>query len=141
LFSVFLTLDALNLDVFFILYSGMTTDLSAFQNDVEYISFDASPHSSSRAGPSRITQNGVANDRTHDELDSGDERLLAAQNGKRKMNGDGRKKDKEGGKRAKGEAKGDTGPKNLKEERKAAERHAPWADMVDWERCHDPVEM
>ncbi|KAK8845409.1 hypothetical protein IAR55_006122 [Kwoniella newhampshirensis] len=36
---------------------------------------------------------------------------------------------------------GDTGPKNLKEERRAAERHAPWSDLVDWDRCRDPAEM
>ncbi|WRT63623.1 uncharacterized protein IL334_000546 [Kwoniella shivajii] len=35
----------------------------------------------------------------------------------------------------------DTGPKNLKEERQAAERHAPWADLVNWEECKDPAEM
>ncbi|WVW81695.1 hypothetical protein I302_103690 [Kwoniella bestiolae CBS 10118] len=35
----------------------------------------------------------------------------------------------------------ETGPKNLKEERKANERHAPWGDLVDWEKCRDPSEM
>jgi len=34
-----------------------------------------------------------------------------------------------------------TGPRNLKEERKAAERAAPWADDVRWERCIDSSEM
>nr|XP_031863646.1 uncharacterized protein CI109_000898 [Kwoniella shandongensis]KAA5530718.1 hypothetical protein CI109_000898 [Kwoniella shandongensis] len=37
---------------------------------------------------------------------------------------------------------GDAGGfRNLKEERRAAERHAPWSDLVDWERCRDPAEM
>jgi non-canonical poly(A) RNA polymerase PAPD5/7 len=34
-----------------------------------------------------------------------------------------------------------TGPRNLKEERKAAERAAPWADDVEWDRCVDSSEM
>lgn len=34
-----------------------------------------------------------------------------------------------------------TGPRNLKEERKAAERAAPWADDVRWESCVDSSEM
>ncbi|WWC85720.1 uncharacterized protein L201_000586 [Kwoniella dendrophila CBS 6074] len=34
-----------------------------------------------------------------------------------------------------------TGPKNLKEERKANERHAPWSELVNWEKCKDPSEM
>lgn len=33
------------------------------------------------------------------------------------------------------------GPKNLKEERKAKERSAPWCDDVDWSSCRDPAEM
>jgi len=33
------------------------------------------------------------------------------------------------------------GPKNLKEQRKAAERQAPWASLVEWDRCRDPAEM
>ncbi|KAK4685567.1 non-canonical poly(A) RNA polymerase PAPD5/7, partial [Tremellales sp. Uapishka_1] len=31
--------------------------------------------------------------------------------------------------------------RNLKEERKASERKAPWADKVHWDRCRDPAEM
>lgn len=31
--------------------------------------------------------------------------------------------------------------RNLKEERMARERQAPWADLVDWKRCRDPAEM
>lgn len=34
-----------------------------------------------------------------------------------------------------------TGPRNLKEERRARERGAPWAHDVNWRRCHDPAEM
>lgn len=44
------------------------------------------------------------------------------------------------GKRQKGED-GAPGPRNLKEERKAAERAAPWADDVDWEHYHDPAAL
>lgn len=42
-----------------------------------------------------------------------------------------------------GRAKDDEGPgpKNLKEERKAKERSAPWCDDVDWASCRDPAEM
>lgn len=33
------------------------------------------------------------------------------------------------------------GPRNLKEERRARERGAPWAHDMDWDRCRDPAEM
>ena len=33
------------------------------------------------------------------------------------------------------------GYRNLKEERMAKERQAPWADRVDWGRCRDAAEM
>lgn len=35
----------------------------------------------------------------------------------------------------------ETGPRNRKEEKKAAERAAPWADAVDWRSCRDAAEM
>lgn len=45
-------------------------------------------------------------------------------------------------KRTKVEVAGDrVGPRNLKEERRAAERAAPWADDVDWDQCTNPAEM
>ncbi|WWC58025.1 uncharacterized protein I303_100560 [Kwoniella dejecticola CBS 10117] len=51
------------------------------------------------------------------------------------------KRDREKEKEKKKDGGGETGPKNLKEERKANERHAPWCDLVNWERCKDPAEM
>jgi non-canonical poly(A) RNA polymerase PAPD5/7 len=106
-------------------------------------------------------------ERAREGLNAEDDRLLAAKNGRRDAgassqgNGDVRGKGQGKGKgKGKGKDKGkgkesatrgqagskrsmeeDTGPRNLKEERKAAERHAPWADLVDWEGCHDPAEM
>ena len=44
------------------------------------------------------------------------------------------------GKRQKGED-GAPGPRNLKEERRAAERAAPWAEDVDWLRFDDPATL
>lgn len=56
------------------------------------------------------------------------------------------RKDKEqekgkGKKRARAKDDEGPGPKNLKEERKAKERSAPWCDDVDWASCRDPAEM
>ena len=33
------------------------------------------------------------------------------------------------------------GPRNLKEEKKARDRSAPWCELVDWSGCRDPAEM
>lgn len=33
------------------------------------------------------------------------------------------------------------GPRNLKEEKKARDRSAPWCQSVDWSDCRDPAEM
>lgn len=43
-------------------------------------------------------------------------------------------------KRQKGED-GAPGPRNLKEERRAAERAAPWAEDVDWQHLDDPAAL
>ncbi|WWC66924.1 uncharacterized protein I206_100831 [Kwoniella pini CBS 10737] len=51
------------------------------------------------------------------------------------------KRDREKEKENKKDQTNETGPKNLKEERKANERHAPWSDLVNWEKCKDPAEM
>ena len=127
----------------------MAAELDAFQTGAEFISFDAPPSTSaSAAGPSRLPSpstgqvktNGKGKGRARDDLDSEDERLLAARNGRGKVNGVKNGKTKHAEKRARTDGE-DTGPKNLKEERRAAERHAPWADAVDWERCRDPAEM
>ena len=131
----------------------MATGLSSFQDGADFISFDASPlpsphaNGNAEAGPSRSAPKGTTGqkrkDRLEDDLDSSDERLSETKNGRRDGNGHGVEKanGKKKGKKAKGDTNGDTGPNNLKEERKAAERHAPWADLVDWERCQDPAEM
>ncbi|WVO14869.1 hypothetical protein L204_102508 [Cryptococcus depauperatus] len=36
---------------------------------------------------------------------------------------------------------GATGPRNRKEEKRAAERHAPWTELVDFDRCRDPADL
>lgn len=35
----------------------------------------------------------------------------------------------------------EAGPRNKKEEEKAAERHAPWTELVDVDLCRDPVDL
>lgn len=35
----------------------------------------------------------------------------------------------------------EAGPRNKKEEQKAAERHAPWTELVDVDLCRDPVDL
>lgn len=141
----------------------MTTELNAFEGGADFISFDASPPSSLyinsnvnghvEAGPSRtkLTRNGTtigakrkvqADD--DDENDSEEEvgELLPLGKERKPLNGHGSKKAKGKEKKLRGGGvNGDTGPKNLKEERRAAERHAPWADMVQWDRWQDPAEM
>jgi hypothetical protein len=46
-----------------------------------------------------------------------------------------------GKKRARGKEDDGPGPRNLKEEKKARDRSAPWCDQVDWSSCRDPAEM
>jgi hypothetical protein len=101
--------------------------------DADFVAFGGTPSptpttaapspSSSRqqtnaeAGPSRPKKNGSTNSsRATSPVKKGKKR--------------GRAKDDEG-----------PGPKNLKEERKAKERSAPWCDDVDWTSCRDPAEM
>ena len=94
-------------------------------------------------------------ERVDPSFDSADEQLLAAKNGRRDPYANGGsghgikgqdssqkgKGNEKKGKRGRDEMDGDTGPSNLKQERKAAERGAPWVDMVDWANCRDPAEM
>ncbi|WVQ76380.1 hypothetical protein IAR50_006045 [Cryptococcus sp. DSM 104548] len=57
------------------------------------------------------------------------------------------KKNKEAKERHQASAKGNAGigiergPRNKKEEQKAAERHAPWTELVDVDRCQDPTDL
>ncbi|ODN75926.1 hypothetical protein L202_05911 [Cryptococcus amylolentus CBS 6039] len=57
------------------------------------------------------------------------------------------KKNKEAKERRQAAAKGkagvgiERGPRNKKEEQKAAERHAPWTELVDVDRCQDPTDL
>lgn len=132
----------------------MVVDLNDFQTGTEFIAFGSSPPptTNAQAGPSRPTNSdskGIG--KRSNDLDSDDERILATRNGRRETNGRDKKgkgketskeKEKEKGKkRARVADDNDTGPRNLKEERRAAERNVPWADMVGWEECRDPAEM
>lgn len=135
----------------------MTTETNAFQAGADFISFDASPpspphlngHSNATAGPSRISQNGISNPkRKYKPDDSRDEEEVneVLRSAGKQVNGNGDRKGKgkgkgKGKKQSRRDEDCDTGPRNLKEERKAAERHVPWADMVQWDRCQDPAEM
>jgi non-canonical poly(A) RNA polymerase PAPD5/7 len=126
-------------------------DQNDFQRGDDFISFGASPPPAggpSEAGPSRSA------------LSSADQDIFDTRNGQSRQDApaaQGKKKDKS--KKGKGKEKateshGDVsgkkrprggddpfGPRNLKEERRAAERHAPWTDLVDWDACQDPAEM
>lgn len=136
------------------------TEANDFQRGDDFISFGGtSPTQTSsnvqpEAGPSRLP------------LSTTDQAILAIKNGRPEKEGDAlkptaqakrkerkRKKAQEkekdnpasaavgnGKKRGRG-SDDPVGPKNLKEERRAAERLAPWTDLVDWESCHDPAEM
>jgi hypothetical protein len=73
----------------------------------------------------------------------------AADDGKKGKKGKGKEKEKEKdrgpgtrpGKRGRDGDDEETGPRNLKEERRAAERGAPWVGLVDWGACRDPADM
>ena len=128
----------------------MTTDVNAFQAGADFISFDSATtvlpnlngHINAQAGPSRLLpiNNGQSGGKRKFEQRLEDQiQIVRGQNGNRETHGEGKAKGNP--KKTKFTADGDTGPKNLKEEKKAAERHAPWSDLVDWEQCHDPAEM
>lgn len=126
-------------------------DQNDFQRGDDFISFGASPPPAggpSEAGPSRSARS------------SADQDILDSRNGRSRQDAPAaqvKKKDKSKkgkGKEKASEPNGDVagkkrqrggddpvGPRNLKEERRAAERHAPWADLVDWDACQDPAEM
>lgn len=132
----------------------MSAEVNAFQAGADFISFNTSPpppqtNGNAQAGPSRHSDqehtNGKRKIRPRDGQDSEDERLVEAGTGLKEMNADGKKrgwrKDHRKHPRPNEKVIDSIGPRNLKEERIAAERHAPWADLVDWKRCHDPAEM
>ncbi|WWC97155.1 hypothetical protein V866_004034 [Kwoniella sp. B9012] len=91
-----------------------------------------STSSSSRKGKRKVSDAGSAITQQPDTGKDKDKKSTKKQKkGKRD-----REKDKQ-----KEKEKDETGPRNLKEERKANERHAPWCDLVDWKKCRDPSEM
>ena len=137
-------------------------EANAFSGGADFIFFG--PPSPSQAGPSRSR----SHSRSSSAVPKGKKRKAADAvdaadgGGKKKgkenkkegkhvdaQGGQKKKKDKGKGKARSNDANGiqslsedgATGPRNLKEERRAAERGCPWVDMVDWERCGDPAEM
>lgn len=127
-----------------------TTD---FTTGAEFISFELSPSpsppSTSRLAPSLppIQPALVSSSSSKKQKGKGREEAVVNGNGNgAAANGKGkRKRDKEknvsGGASTGTHGIIHTGPKNLKEERKAKERGSPWVDDVDWEGCGDPAEM
>ncbi|WVQ94050.1 hypothetical protein IAU59_001128 [Kwoniella sp. CBS 9459] len=136
------------------------TDFSA---GADFISFGFSPspppESRSQAGPSRTpihpslpakptsseTRKGKRKASDAGPESERAETSTTTNNDKNKKNKKQKKgkrdREKEKGNASAANEDSETGPRNLKEERKAAERHAPWADLVDWSRCRDPAEM
>ncbi|OCF40096.1 hypothetical protein I317_06109 [Kwoniella heveanensis CBS 569] len=133
-----------------------------FSTGADFISFGISPspppESKSQAGPSRTpihpslpakptSSENRKGKRKASDADAAPEADRAesstADKGKKSKKQKKGKRDREKDKEKSNAVNGDseTGPRNLKEERKAAERHAPWADLVDWARCRDPAEM
>ena len=141
-----------------------------FQDGTEFIGFTASPppeDRSAEAGPSRnhsSKQSTNPNDASRQgsaagsnntggpskgkgkgkqsQLSAQDKAILAAKSGQRQLVDSGpTKKDGKGKGKKTDSAEESTGPSNLKEERRAAERGAPWTMDVDWERTRDPSEM
>ncbi|WVF66435.1 hypothetical protein IAT40_001175 [Kwoniella sp. CBS 6097] len=133
-----------------------------FSEGADFISFGFSPspppESKSQAGPSRTpihpslpTKPPTSSESRKGKRKASDaapepdkaEGSSADKNSKKNKKQKKGKRDREKDKDKANALNGDpeTGPRNLKEERKAAERHAPWADLVDWARCRDPAEM
>ncbi|WVR03351.1 hypothetical protein IAU60_000342 [Kwoniella sp. DSM 27419] len=143
------------------------TPATDFSEGADFISFGFSPSPPPEAGPSRIAHPSLPDKPDsavkNDEVDRKGKRkaseaeTVEAVNGaegkdaktkKQKKGKRDRERDKEEKSREKDKTRSksngeepDTGPKNLKEERRAAERHAPWAELVEWEKCRDPAEM
>jgi non-canonical poly(A) RNA polymerase PAPD5/7 len=137
-------------------------DQTDFQRGEDFISFGGaspppaySPSSTNgpaQAGPSRLPLGSTdttllnAKNRRTDQGAEPAASLSGAEKKEKKRKAKGKGKETEGTppvagkKRARG-PNDPVGPKNLKEERRAAERLAPWTDLVDWDSCHDPAEM
>jgi hypothetical protein len=90
-----------------------------------------SPAPSSTAGSSKQAQNQVQN--------------AKAGPSRSKSSGAGlpvdTPKGPKGKKRPRGREDEGPGPRNLKEEKKARDRSAPWCEYVEWSDCRDPAEM
>ena len=97
--------------------------------DADFVSFGRSP---SPAAPA------VSSPRPQSNAEAGPSKQKKAGQGDRSRGNSPAPKGKK-----RGRAKDDEGPgpKNLKEERKAKERSAPWCYDVDWTSCRDPAEM
>jgi non-canonical poly(A) RNA polymerase PAPD5/7 len=144
-------------------------DTSAFATGDDFISFDFGAPPSPGAGPSRSASpassaigdgdilDGLtrspprgwkgkarADDGNGDASPVADSRASPAHDSRPSSPRLGKKRKSNGvepdTKRPKADPYG-TGPRNLKEERRAAERAAPWADDVRWDRCVDSAEM
>lgn len=112
---------------------------------------DQNGDSKSKGGKGKGNEAKKKNDKgkskANPELDAADESLLAAKNGRREpapRPGDKPARGKRGIDSVDGDdrdGREDTGPRNLKEERRANERGAPWVYDVNWESCRDPAEM
>ncbi|ORX33588.1 hypothetical protein BD324DRAFT_584918 [Kockovaella imperatae] len=126
-----------------------------FTSNADYIAFD-SP-SPSLAGPSRPASRSssprlTSADPKSKKRKAGAEDTSSSTPSSKQKDKRGKKKDNsESAKKDKGKGKANdsngvsreppTGPRNLKEERRAAERGCPWVTLVDWENCNDPAEI
>jgi len=95
--------------------------------DQDFVSFGRSPS----PAPSTST---ILSTTTSQNAKAGPSRSKPQENGATPKGPKGKKrprsKDDEG-----------PGPRNLKEEKKARDRSAPWCELVDWSGCRDPAEM
>lgn len=113
----------------------MADDTSGFITGDDFIGFDLPDAGPSRSPTPESESSGNVLDGLRSPSPKGKEKANEVTKGKkRKSNGMEPET-----KRTKGVDT--TGPRNLKEERRAAERGAPWAEGVKWEKCHDAAEM
>jgi hypothetical protein len=95
--------------------------------DQDFVSFGRSPS----PAPSTST---IPSTTTSQNAKAGPSRSKPLENG-------GTPKGPKGKKRPRSKDDEGPGPRNLKEEKKARDRSAPWCELVDWSGCRDPAEM
>jgi hypothetical protein len=95
--------------------------------DQDFVSFGRSPS----PAPSTST---IPSTTTSQNAKAGPSRSKPQENG-------GTPKGPKGKKRSRSKDDEGPGPRNLKEEKKARDRSAPWCELVDWSGCRDPAEM